>query len=262
MCRLSVNINKIATLRNARGGTTPSVLHFAKALVDLGVRGITVHPRPDGRHIRYDDVRELSRFIEDHNATAANEPVEFNVEGYPDSDFLTLIGRLNALHQITLVPDPPEALTSNAGWNLVEHEKKLHSVLKAIRNTTDARVSVFVDAMTWTTGHTEALRRLKPQRIELYTEPFAKAFAQADEPTLQSTLGFFSNVAKTAHALGIGVNAGHDLDHKNLRTFLESVPHVEEVSIGHALISQCLYWGLEKTLVAYRQAIQGKSVTP
>ena len=232
MTRLSVNVNKIATLRNARGGSAPSVVEAAIRLQSFGAQGITIHPRPDQRHITTADVSDLRPVV----------TTEFNIEGYPSDAFIQLVCGIQP-EQVTLVPDPPDALTSNAGWDVIRHQSRLTEVLAVFREH-GIRTSLFTSTDL---KQIEAASGVGTDRIELYTEPYALAY-QAKEP--EAVLPF-SRAATFAHGIGLGVNAGHDLNLHNLRHFSEHVPYLEEVSIGHALISDALYLGLEKAVAAY-----------
>lgn len=237
MTRLSVNINKIATLRNARGGNVPDVLKVAVDCQRFGAQGITVHPRPDGRHIRYDDVYALKPLVK----------TEFNIEGYPSEDFIRLV--LDVVpDQVTLVPDPPEALTSNAGWRVIENMDFLKKVISEFHSK-GIRVSIFIDTDT---ENIAAAADTGTDRVELYTEPFATDFPKDK----QEAVAAFTEAAKAAAKAGLGVNAGHDLNLDNLRYFAENVPGLLEVSIGHALISDALYFGLENTIQMYLRQLQ------
>ena len=237
MTRLSVNINKIATLRNARGGNVPDVLKVAVDCQRFGAQGITVHPRPDGRHIRYDDVYGLKPLVK----------TEFNIEGYPSEDFIRLV--LDVVpDQVTLVPDPPEALTSNAGWRVIENMDFLKKVISEFHSK-GIRVSIFIDTDT---ENIAAAADTGTDRVELYTEPFATDFPKDK----QEAVAAFTEAAKAAAKAGLGVNAGHDLNLDNLRYFAENVPGLLEVSIGHALISDALYFGLENTIQMYLRQLQ------
>ena len=237
MTRLSVNINKIATLRNARGANNPDVIRAAMDCERFGAQGITVHPRPDERHIRYSDVLALKTCVK----------TEFNIEGYPDKRFMNLIREVRPA-QATLVPDPPDAITSNAGWNTVAQASFLQETVHAIQEA-GVRVSLFVDA-------DEAMVRGAAQtgcdRIELYTEPYAKHFPVNKEEAIRP----YTHAAKIAHQLKLGINAGHDLDLNNLRFLHQQIPHLDEVSIGHALICDALYLGLENTIQRYLYALR------
>lgn len=232
MTRLSVNINKIATLRNARGGNVPDVLNAAIRCQQFGAEGITVHPRPDERHIRYSDVREIRPAI----------TTEFNIEGYPSEPFIDLV--LSVVpHQVTLVPDPPEALTSNTGWDTITHKTFLKEVVTRFKQQ-GIRTSIFVNPDSELVKHAVDCGT---DRIELYTEPYASGYA--DNP--QHAIEPFVKAAEAALDVGLGINAGHDLDLNNLRYFAENIPGLLEVSIGHALISDALYYGLENTIQLY-----------
>ncbi len=235
MTRLSVNVNKIATLRNARGGGVPDVVEAAVRIQEFGAHGITVHPRPDARHITYDDVRALRPVVY----------TEFNVEGYPSRDFLDLVLEVRP-EQVTLVPDPPEALTSNAGWDTVRHAAFLQEVVMELR-AAGMRVSLFLETAP---RLADAAAAVGADRIELYTEPYAKGF-----PNPRAVVPF-AEAAAYAHGQGLGVNAGHDLNAANLPAFVHAVPHLAEVSIGHALISEALYDGLEATVARYLACLQ------
>ncbi len=233
--KLSVNINKIATLRNARGGNDPNVTLAAEHIESFGAQGITVHPRPDERHIKFSDVYDLKSVVK----------TELNVEGYPSDSFLKLI-KCIVPAQVTLVPDPPDALTSNAGWNISTQKDLLR---KAFKNISASRISVFVDPATCKEDHLKLLRDLGAHRIELYTEAYAKAYNYPDR--LKPILDAYAMLARLALKSGLGVNAGHDLNQQNLKLFITEVPEVSEVSIGHALISEALYTGLEQTVKSY-----------
>lgn len=237
MTRLSVNINKLATLRNARGGNNPDVIKAAVDCERFGAQGITVHPRPDERHIRRSDVKALHKVV----------TTEFNIEGYPDDRYLELIEQVRPA-QATLVPDPPGVLTSNAGWDMVDQSAFLKPIIKKIKSL-GVRVSLFVDpVVTMVEGAADA----GADRIELYTEPYAALYLknrdQAVAPYVQA--------ATRAHQLGLGVNAGHDLDLHNLRFLRQSLPHLDEVSIGHALICDAIYLGLENTIQLYLRELK------
>ncbi|MDZ7604825.1 MAG: pyridoxine 5'-phosphate synthase [Cyclobacteriaceae bacterium] len=236
MTRLSVNINKIATLRNARGGHIPDVVKMALDCEKFGAEGITVHPRPDERHIRYSDVLELKKVV----------TTEFNIEGYPDERYLELIERVKP-QQATLVPDPPEAITSNAGWDTVKHAEFLKKVIARLQNA-GIRVSVFVEPKA------EIIRGAKnsgANRIELYTEPYAANYSKNREKAIHD----FVHAANLAKELGLGINAGHDLSLENLQYLKERIPFLDEVSIGHALISDALYYGMHNTIQMYKKLL-------
>lgn len=242
MTQLSVNINKIATLRNARGGQLPSVTQAAIAIQSFGAHGITVHPRPDERHITKKDVFEIKPLI----------TTEFNMEGYPSEDFIQLVQQVRP-DQVTLVPDPPEAITSNAGWKILKNEKLLSTIFKSLA---DFRISVFVEPATCSTDDLKCLKNIGAQRIELYTEDFAKAFEHQND--LGSVLKKYIQLSEKALSLGLGLNAGHDLNQKNLATFITAIPEISEVSIGHALISEALYEGLETTVSKYLKILKSQ----
>ncbi|MBX7202027.1 MAG: pyridoxine 5'-phosphate synthase [Bacteroidia bacterium] len=237
MVKLSVNINKIALIRNARGGNVPNLSEAAQKAEQFGAQGITVHPRPDQRHITYQDVEDLKKLV----------TTELNVEGYPSESFIELVCRVKP-HQVTLVPDPPDALTSNAGWDTKVHEIFLREVVTHLKNH-GIRVSIFMDTDT---ALYDSAARTGTDRIELYTEAYATGWlinpAKAVSP--------YTEAAIRAHSLGMGLNAGHDLNMQNLKFFAQQVPHLLEVSIGHALISEALYLGLENTIQIYRRQLQ------
>lgn len=232
MTRLSVNVNKIATLRNARGGNAPNVVEAAKRIQSFGAQGITVHPRPDERHIRYADVRDLKAAVR----------TEFNIEGYPSEGFLALVLAVKP-EQVTLVPDGPNVLTSNAGWNVLAESNLLKSAIREVQKA-GIRVSLFTSTDE---SQIEAAAEIGANRIELYTEPYAVGFAGGEADAVIP----FARAAAFAHSCGLGVNAGHDLDLQNLEHFAKNVPYLSEVSIGHALISDALYLGLETTVKRY-----------
>jgi pyridoxine 5-phosphate synthase len=232
---LSVNINKIATLRNARGGQIPDVLEAARRIQAFGAQGITVHPRPDQRHIRYQDVEDLRPVVH----------TEFNVEGYPDDAFMELVLRVRP-NQVTLVPDPPHVLTSQAGWDTQAQASLLQPVIARLQQA-GIRTSLFVECNE---DAIEGAAAVGADRIELYTEDYAVGFLKDPE----NAVAPYAHCAAFAHRLGLGVNAGHDLNADNLSFFAHQVPHLQEVSIGHALIADALYWGLENTVQIYRRA--------
>jgi pyridoxine 5-phosphate synthase len=237
MTRLSVNINKIATLRNSRGGNTPNVLDAAINCQKFGAQGITVHPRPDERHIRRQDVFEIKPHI----------TTEFNIEGYPSEDFIQMVVEVKA-HQVTLVPDTHDQLTSDHGWDTIKHMDFLKEVIARFK-AAGIRTSIFVDPDL---DMIEGAKETGTDRIELYTEPFAKMYPV--DPI--SAVAPFKEAAKRAHELGLGINAGHDLSLKNLRFFHDHVPFLDEVSIGHALIADALYMGLRSTIQDYLSCLQ------
>jgi pyridoxine 5-phosphate synthase len=237
MTRLSVNINKIATLRNARGGNNPDVIKAAMDCERFGAQGITVHPRPDERHIRYADVLQLADVVK----------TEFNIEGYPDERYLNLVAKVKPA-QATLVPDAPDVLTSNAGWDTVKHSSFLTEVIAELKKS-GTRVSIFVNPIA---AMAEGAARAGADRIELYTEPYAKGYAANREEAVKPYLV----CALAAKAAGLGINAGHDLDLNNLRFLKQSIPSIDEVSIGHALICDALYFGLENTIQLYLRQLR------
>jgi len=230
--KLSVNINKFATIRNARGGNNPDLIQVAKDCEAFGAEGITVHPRPDERHVRKADVYALKEIV----------TTEFNIEGYPSPEFISLIHDIKP-EQVTLVPDPPYALTSNAGWDTIKYEDYLKSIIEDLKKSA-GRVSIFLEAnpdLLSTAKSTGA------DRIELYTEPYAIQYA-SDKT---SAISPFKETAKLAGELGLGVNAGHDLSLENLNFLTSQLPELQEVSIGHALVCDALYHGLQNTIQMY-----------
>ena len=232
MARLSVNINKVATLRNARGGNIPDVTIAAINVERFGAHGVTVHPRPDERHIKYTDVYSIKKVIN----------IEFNIEGYPNDRFLKLVKDVRPT-QVTLVPDPPDALTSNAGWDTFKHFDFLSEVIKELKDC-GIRTSIFVETDL---ENIKNAAKSGTDRVELYTEPYAKNF----NLNRQQAIKPFIAAANVANQVGLGINAGHDLNLDNLRYFSENIPNLLEVSIGHALISDSLYFGLENTIQMY-----------
>ncbi len=233
MTKLSVNINKVATIRNARGGNTPNVVQFAIDCESFGADGITVHPRPDERHVTLKDVYDLSKVVK----------TEFNIEGFPDSRYLKIIEEIKPA-QATLVPDPPNVLTSNAGWKTKENLSLLTELADHFRSI-GVRSSIFVDTNPENIEHAA---KSGVDRIELYTGPYAEEFSAHPEKAIRE----YTAAAQLASSLELGVNAGHDLSLENLRFFKESLPILDEVSIGHALISDALYLGLENTIQRYK----------
>ncbi len=236
MTRLSVNVNKIATLRNARGGDNPNVVTVAKDCEAFGAEGITVHPRPDERHITYQDVLDLKEIV----------ATEFNIEGYPDKRYMELVSKVKP-EQATLVPDPPDVLTSNAGWDTIKHKGLLEEVISELKSQ-NIRTSIFIDTNL---VNIEGAKAVDTDRIELYTEPYASHFAK----DRQVAINPFVKAADRANALGLGINAGHDLDLKNLKYLVTTITYIDEVSIGHALIADSLYYGLENTIQMYLQQL-------
>ena len=237
MTKLSVNINKIATIRNARGGMLPNVPLAAQRCEQFGADGITVHPRPDGRHITYTDVREIKPLV----------TTEFNIEGYPNSSFLDLVKEVKP-HQVTLVPDAPDAITSNAGWDTIKYESMLADIISDLKSC-GIRTSIFVDTEL---KHIEGAAKINTDRIELYTESYATEFSSDKFLAIAP----FIEAAKLAHESGLGINAGHDLSLDNIEFFKQNIPNLAEVSIGHALISESLYLGLQNVVNMYLHRLQ------
>lgn len=237
MTKLSVNINKVATIRNARGGNVPDILKVAKDCEAFGAEGITVHPRPDERHIRYKDVLDLKTVVS----------TEFNIEGYPSPEFIELV-KLAKPTQVTLVPDAPDAITSSAGWDTIANEDFLKEVIEELQ-AEGIRVSIFIDTNL---DNIRNAAKTGADRVELYTEPFASEYAADRETAIRP----FVEAAKVAKEAGLGVNAGHDLSLENLQYMHENIPWLKEVSIGHALISDALYFGLEQTIKMYKDCLK------
>lgn len=235
--RLSVNVNKIATIRNARGGNNPDLIQMSKDIERFGAEGITVHPRPDERHIRYTDVYALKKIV----------TTEFNIEGYPSPDFMKLVLDVKPT-QVTLVPDPPGVLTSNAGWEVGKHFDFLKDIIQQLKEC-GIRTSIFVDTDL---GNIQTAREVGTDRIELYTEPYAANYHKDREAAVRP----FVEAAKVAGEVGLEVNAGHDLDLHNLRYLAQQLPNLAEVSIGHALICDALYLGIEETVKRYLECLR------
>lgn len=236
MTRLSVNINKVATIRNARGGNNPDVFKVALDCERFGAEGITVHPRPDERHIRYSDVRNLKPLL----------TTEFNIEGYPSEDFIRLVEQVSPT-QVTLVPDAHNVLTSNAGWNTVTNEDILKEIVSRLKQV--CRVSIFVDPEQEMIA---GAKRCGADRVELYTENYAKSYLIDRKKAIEP----FIKAAKEAEYQGLGLNAGHDLDLVNLEYFQKNISSLLEVSIGHALICDALYYGLENSIQLYKRCLK------
>lgn len=236
MTKLSVNINKIATLRNARGGNVPSVVKMAIDCEKFGAEGITVHPRPDERHITQQDVLDLKEVV----------TKEFNIEGYPDERYMELVLKVKP-DQATLVPDPPEALTSNAGWDTLKHKDLLIGIIDRLKSA-GIRTSIFVEPKL---DIINAAGEIGTDRIELYTEPYATDYPADRVAAVKD----FVTAAERAKDLGIGINAGHDLSLENLHYLKECIPFMDEVSIGHALISDALYYGIQNTIQMYKRKL-------
>lgn len=245
MTKLSVNVNKLATLRNSREKNLPDLVEFGRDILAWGVHGLTVHPRPDGRHIRRHDVLALSAVVREFNACHKSS-CEFNIEGYPSHDYLALIKETTPT-QATLVPDQPEALTSNAGWNVAREEKFLRAVVQELK-TDSVRVSVFVDPAELSEQDLKTLKSIGVDRIELYTEKYSDDYST---PHNSETLKRYVTCAQQAHRAGLGINAGHDLNQKNLGALIAAIPEIDEVSIGHALICESLREGMETTVKKY-----------
>ncbi|MCG8182863.1 pyridoxine 5'-phosphate synthase [Tenacibaculum piscium] len=232
MTKLSVNINKIATLRNSRGGNTPNLLQVATDIESFGAQGITIHPRPDERHIRYQDAYDLKAIV----------TTEYNIEGNPIDKFMKMVLEIKPT-QVTLVPDAIDNLTSNAGWDTVSNQSYLQEVITEFKNN-GIRTSIFIDTDA---KLIEAAAKTGADRIELYTEEFATQYALGNKNAIQP----YTDAAILAHKLGLGINAGHDLSLENIKFFKENIPNLAEVSIGHALISESLYLGLENVVNMY-----------
>jgi pyridoxine 5-phosphate synthase len=232
MTKLSVNINKIATLRNSRGGNVPNLLKVAGDIEEFGANGITIHPRPDERHIRYQDARDLKLTVK----------TEFNIEGNPVKSFMDLVLEVRPT-QVTLVPDAVNAITSNAGWDTIKHQAFLKEVIAEFQKN-GIRTSIFIDTDA---KLIEAAAQTGADRIELYTEYFASEFDKGNKNAIKP----YTDAAILAHKLGLGINAGHDLSLDNIKFFKENIPNLAEVSIGHALITESLYLGLENVVSMY-----------
>lgn len=232
MTKLSVNINKIATLRNSRGGDVPNVVQFAKDVQRFGAEGVTIHPRPDERHIRYQDARDLKPVVY----------TEYNIEGNPVDSFLDLVLKVKPT-QVTLVPDAEDAITSNAGWDTLKHKDFLIDVIKEFQQN-GIRTSIFVDPVL---SQIEGAKATGTDRIELYTESFAHQYGLGNKDAIKP----YTACAELANKLGLGINAGHDLSLDNIQFFKENIPNLLEVSIGHALIAESLYLGIENVIQMY-----------
>ncbi|MEP5614375.1 MAG: pyridoxine 5'-phosphate synthase [Cyclobacteriaceae bacterium] len=239
MTKLSVNINKIATLRNARGGNNPNIVEVAKDCERFGAQGITVHPRPDERHITKQDVYDVREVV----------ATEFNIEGYPDERFMKIIEEIRPT-QATLVPDPPDVLTSNAGWKTTttENTQFLTQTIDQLKNW-GVRTSIFIEPEK---AMMDGALKCGTDRVELYTEMYASAFPHNREKAIVD----YKTASDYAHEIGLGINAGHDLDLSNLRYLVETLPYIEEVSIGHALFCDAIYMGLENTIQSYLRELK------
>lgn len=238
MTKLSVNINKLATLRNSRGHNNPDLIQSARDIERFGADGITIHPRPDERHIRYQDVFDLKKII----------TTEFNIEGNPTEDKFVKLVLDNQPTQVTLVPDALGQITSNHGWNTIEHAAYLKDIIAVFKNA-GIRVSIFVDPVV---EMVEAAKATGTDRIELYTEGYATDYARGDQ---QAAIASYIAAANKANEIGLGINAGHDLDLNNLQYFSQNIPGLLEVSIGHALICDAIYLGLENTVQLYKRQL-------
>src|SRR5690554_513247 len=236
MTKLSVNINKIATLRNARGGNLPDLIKMALDIESFGAEKITVHPRPDERHIRYQDVRDLKPILS----------TEFNIEGYPSKEFISLVREIKP-HQITLVPDPPGAITSNSGWDTIKYKTFLSEIISEMK--TYSRVSVFVNPAE---DMVFGAKEIGADRVELYTEAYARDYSKNKEEAIKE----YVIAAKAAEKVSLGLNAGHDLNLENLEYFKNMIPNLLEVSIGHALICDSLYYGIKNTVELYKRCLK------
>jgi pyridoxine 5-phosphate synthase len=237
MTKLSVNINKIATLRNSRGGDVPNLLKVASDIQEFGGQGITIHPRPDERHIRYQDARDLKRIV----------TTEYNIEGNPIASFMDLVLEVKPT-QVTLVPDATDAITSNAGWDTIKQHSFLKEVIQEFQQN-GIRTSIFIDTDL---KLIEAAAKIGADRIELFTEAFATQFCKENKEAVKP----YTEAAILAHEVGLGINAGHDLSLDNIKFFKENIPNLAEVSIGHALISESLYLGLENVVNMYLHRLQ------
>ena len=238
MTKLSVNINKIATLRNARGGNVPDLLKVAADVQRFGAQGVTVHPRPDERHVRYQDARDLVSVVH----------TEYNIEGNPMDNFMNLVLECKPT-QVTLVPDAVDAITSNAGWDTVKHQSYLKEVIAEFKRN-GIRTSIFVDPVL---SMIEGAKETGTDRIELYTEAFAHQYGLGNLKAIEP----YTKAAELANELGLGINAGHDLSLENIEFFKQNIPGLLEVSIGHALISEAIYLGLENVVCLYNQKLRG-----
>ncbi len=232
MTKLSVNINKLATIRNSRGGNNPDVVSYTKKIESYGAQGITIHPRPDQRHIRFDDVYNLKKVVK----------TEYNIEGYPSEDFIKMVIEVQPT-QVTLVPDPPHVLTSNNGWNTIEHLEFLETVISRFHSA-GIRTSIFLNPDK---NLIESAKATGTDRIELYTEAYASGYHSNKEEAIKA----YIETAEAATLVGLGINAGHDLDLHNLKYFATMVPGLLEVSIGHALVCDALEFGMENTVRMY-----------
>ncbi len=238
MTKLSVNINKIATLRNSRGGNVPNLLQVATDVQEFGANGITIHPRPDERHIRYQDAYDLQSIV----------TTEYNIEGNPIKKFMDLVLEIKPT-QVTLVPDAVDAITSNAGWDTINNQTFLQEVISEFKNA-GIRTSIFIDTDL---KLIEAAAKTGTDRVELYTEHFAKEYEKGNYEAVK----LYTEAAILAHDLGLGINAGHDLNLDNIRFFKQNIPNLDEVSIGHALISESIYLGIQNVVNMYVERLKG-----
>ncbi len=241
MTQLSVNVNKLATIRNSRGKNNPDVLKMTLEIIGYGAQGITVHPRPDGRHIRLADVYAIADAID----------VEFNIEGYPDAQFLDMVCAVKP-SQCTLVPDPPHVLTSNAGWDLQKNLKLLQQTIATLHQH-HIRTALFIDPIRFNANELDALAATATDRVELYTEAYAEAYGTEQLPQI---FRLYYDVAEQVQRLGIAVNAGHDLNLDNLGYFIQFMPKIAEVSIGHALVCDALNFGMQTTIQRYLDCLK------
>lgn len=239
--KLSVNINKIATLRNARGKNIPDLSYFAKLILKSKAAGITVHPRPDERHIRYKDLNELKKIFKQYPKK------EFNIEGYPSPHFIRLIQKVKP-HQCTLVPDPPDAITSDEGWDFIQNKKHLKTLSQTLQKQS-IRVSLFLDPLKWNHKQHQALKEIAPDRVEFYTGIYAENFS--NKLKKKQVLLKYKKPLKALEEAKIKINAGHDLNQKNLKDLIKAIPQIQEVSIGQALIAESLEKGLIPTIQSY-----------
>lgn len=238
MTKLSVNINKLATLRNARGQNNPNLIPWAQKIQNYGAQGVTIHPRPDERHIKRSDVFELKPIV----------TTEFNIEGYPSEEFISLINQIKP-EQCTLVPDPPDVLTSNAGWRVSKEKNLLTKTLEKLQDS-PTRVSVFVEPEQLTASEAGFLKSIGVDRVELYTEEYAK------KPDDKAVLEKYRKISDLSLDAGLELNAGHDLNYQNLTSFLRFIPEIKEVSIGHAIVCEALDFGMQQTIKKYLNAIR------
>jgi pyridoxine 5-phosphate synthase len=246
MTKLSVNVNKLALLRNSREKNNPNLLVWGERILGWGAHGLTVHPRPDGRHVRETDVGPLAKLVRNWG-----EGTEFNIEGYPSEDFFKMIEGVRP-DQCTLVPDPPEALTSNAGWDFVKNQNFLIETVKKLRNL-GTRISLFLDPATFDADQMAALKEIKPDRIELSTESYAENFGTGSQKKVLDT---YARVSDLVTKMGLGINAGHDLNQKNLGPLADAIPKLLEVSIGHALVCEALDYGFQHAIKGYLDVLE------